>query len=165
MQSFPVPESGRSASSFSVLAESEAPSLNPQSPLGLLAPGSLVFLGLVRVSYPFCPIQTLSLGSVCQILGLDLGAYAEEPLIPLCTLPFLLEQTPDLKPIFRRKVTNPSSVSSLALRYITELTILIGLGYKDLQAPVYFHSFKLCSGASQLLLPSVSPLDTRANEV
>lgn len=62
-------------------------------------------------------------------------------------------------------MTNPSSVSSLALRYITELTILIGLGYKDLQAPVYFHSFKLCSGASQLLLPSVSPLDTRANEV
>ncbi|KAJ8777965.1 hypothetical protein J1605_014070 [Eschrichtius robustus] len=57
-----------------VSAEGEAPSLSSQSPPGVLAATSLVFLELARVPYPFATVQRPSLGSVCGVLGLDLGA-------------------------------------------------------------------------------------------
>lgn len=53
VRSLPIPELGCSASSFSVSAEGEAPSLTLQGAPGVLAPMSLVFLGLARVPYPF----------------------------------------------------------------------------------------------------------------
>lgn len=52
MRSFPIPELPF-APSFSISAEGEGSSLNPQSPPDVLAATSLVFLGLARVPYSF----------------------------------------------------------------------------------------------------------------
>lgn len=74
MRSFPIPEPCRSALSFSISAEGEGSSLNPQSPPDVLAATSLVFLGLARVPYPFTIVHRANLGSVHRVLGLELGA-------------------------------------------------------------------------------------------
>ena len=65
-------------------------------------------------------------------------------------------------------MTNPNSVSSLGLRQITDCTVLIGLGYKHLQALVYVDSFKLFLGLQWYLraAPALSELlGHRANKV
>lgn len=43
-------------------------------------------------------------------------------------------------------MTSPNSVSFLGLKQITDCMALIGLGYKHLQALVYFCLFKLYLG-------------------
>lgn len=105
MRSFPIPEPCRSALSFSISAEGEGSSLNPQSPPDVLAATSLVFLGLARVPYPFTVVQRPNLGSVHRVLGLELGAVLSSK--ATCLSFWNAHSRPEiLRLIFWRKMTN-----------------------------------------------------------
>lgn len=65
VRSLPIPVPGHFASSFSALAEGEAPFLNPKGPPGVLALRSLVFLVLIWVPNPFAILQRPSPCSEC----------------------------------------------------------------------------------------------------
>lgn len=135
--------------SFSVSAEGETPSLNPQGSVRVLAPRSVVLLGLAQVPHPCAIVLRPGLASVCGVLGLDLGAGLRSHWSPSAIYPSLWNvdsRSAILKLIFRRKMTSPNSVSFLGLKQITDCMTLIGLGYKHLQALVYFYLLKLYLG-------------------